>query len=257
MDAKPLRPKIDPETCSVCGRRLLQGENINWYVAPDSTRRVVCELCVPRAERARWVRERDGEEVVQLRPVRGERAGFLRRVGEFFGASEPSESDDFEGPTPDRPEQVKRRKGREARRREREDGDSGQVPPMAPKPRDVTAIPTEPEARLERGLELFNHSQFPRTIAGLSRSLGDPQVSVANAENAAVDIWVGWDLAWYSYRVTLGDATEPIEQSGRGNDVDELIGSVREWNGGADGFGRLFLLGRETSDQSSDQNPAT
>ncbi len=253
MDAKPLRPQLDPETCSVCGRRLLQGENINWYVAPDSTRRVVCELCVPRAERARWVREREGEEVVQLRPARGERAGLMRRVADFFGATEHEESDGFSGPAPERPDQARRREGREARRRERSD----LVPEEVPRPRDVTAIPTEPEARLERGLELFNHSQFPRTIAGLSRSLGDPQVAVANGEGATVDIWVGWDLAWYSYRVTLGDATEPIEQSGRGNDVDELIGSVREWNGGADGFGRLFLQSAERSDRTDGENPAS
>jgi hypothetical protein len=65
---------------------------------------------------------------------------------------------------------------------------------------------------------------------------------------------VGWDLAWYSYRVTLGDPTEPVEQSGRGNDVDELIGTVRDWNAGADGFGRLFLL--ESSDHPDSDTPA-
>ena len=56
----------------------------------------------------------------------------------------------------------------------------------------VAAVPTGPESRLERGLELFNLSQFPRTIAGLSRSLGDPKVAAVNAvEGTAVDIWVG------------------------------------------------------------------
>ena len=60
MAAMEVRPKLDPETCSICVRRLLQGEQVNFYVAPDSSRRVVCELCVPRAERVRWVREREG-----------------------------------------------------------------------------------------------------------------------------------------------------------------------------------------------------
>lgn len=255
MAVKELRPFLDPESCSICGRRLLQGEQVNWYVAPDSSRRVVCELCVPRAERVRWVREREGEEIVQLRPTRGERAGLMRRVANFFGASEPAEEDDF-AHGHGRPDQDQRRRQRAERRDQR--STEPQPPEIEPKPRDVAAVPTEPEARLERGLELFNLSQFPRTIAGLSRSLGDPKVAAVNTpEGTAVDVWVGWDLAWYSYRVTLGDPTEPVEQSGRGNDVDELTGVVRDWNAGADGFGRLFLTGgAETSDLAADENPA-
>lgn len=253
MPVKELRPKLDPETCSICGRRLLQGEPINWYAAPDASRRVVCELCVPRAERVRWVRERDGEEIVQLRPARGERAGLMRRVANFFGASEPVEGDDFAHGA-GRPEQDQRRQKRAERREARE----GAAPPeLAPTPRDVTAVPTEPEARLERGLELFNLSQFPRMIAGLSRSLGDPQVAVVNVfESNAVDVWVGWDLAWYSYRITLGDPTEPVEQSGRGNDIDELASTISDWNAGADGFGRLFLIAASASDLAPGENPA-
>lgn len=252
MSVKEVRPHLDPESCSICGRRLLQGEPVNWYVAPDASRRVVCELCVPRAERVRWVREREGEEIVHLRPTRGERAGVMRRVADFFGASEPAEEDDFADGAA-RPEQEGRRRTRAERRSTRE-----QPPEIEPRPRDVLAVPTEPESRLERGLELFNTSQFPRTIAGLSRSLGDPQVSAINAvDGTAVDIWVGWDLAWYAYRVTLGDPTEPVEQSGRGNDIDELAGEVDNWNAGADGFGRLFLIdGGETSDLPAGENPA-
>lgn len=254
MSVKQLRPWLDPETCSICGRRLLQGEQISWYVAPDSSRRVVCELCVPRAERVRWVREREGEEIVQLRPSRGERAGLMRRVADFFGAAEPAEEDDFAHGSGDAAQDKRRR--RRAERRAERDGEPAPNAPDLPPTRDVAAVPTEPEARLERGLELFNLSQFPRTIAGLSRSLGDPKVAAVNAANGnAVDIWVGWDLAWYSYRVTLGDPTEPVEQSGRGNDVDELIGVVRDWNAGADGFGRLFLAGSGGSDHTEPHNP--
>lgn len=257
MPVKEVKPWLDPASCSICGRRLLQGEQLNHFVAPDASARVVCELCVPRAERARWVRERDGEEVVQLRPSRGQRSGLMRRIGDFFGAGEPSEElDEFADPTIDSAQDQRRRK-RSERRVER-----GATPaPAEPGPlstleaRDIAAVPTEPEARLERGLELFNLSQFPRTIAGLSRSLGDPKVAVVNvAKTNAVDVWVGWDLAWYSYRVTLGDRTEPVEQSGRGNDVDELIGVVRDWNAGCDGFGRLFLREGSTSDQPEPQN---
>lgn len=256
MAVKELRPHLDPESCSICGRRLLQGEPVNVYVAPDSSRRVVCELCVPRAERVRWAREREGEEIVQLRPARSERAGIMRRVADFFGASEPAEEDDFAGGAA-RPERESRRRTRADRRSARAGVDS-ESPEFETASRDVLAVPTEPESRLDRGLELFNMSQFPRTIAGLSRSLGEPQVCAINAvDGTAVDIWVGWDLAWYSYRVTLGDPTEPIEQSGRGNDIDELASEVESWNAAADGYGRLFLLGgEETSDLPAGENPA-
>lgn len=244
MDVKEVRPNVEPETCTVCGRRLLQGESVNWYVTPDSVRRAVCELCIPRAERARWARERDGEEIVQVRPVRGERRGMFGRVAEFFGGAEPDDTEDFA----DRPAPSRRREQRAARRRDHQE----EAPPLPP--RDVKAVPTEPDARIDQGIELFNLSQFPRTIAGLTRSLGDAQATVFNNTDGTVEVIVGWDIAWYSYRVTIGDATEPVEQSGRGNDVGELAGRVTAWNAAADGFGRLFLIdgGTESTAESSD-----
>lgn len=242
MDVKETRPKLDPETCSICGRRLLQGEAVNWYIAPDTSRRPVCELCVPRAERVRWVREREGDEIVQLRPTRGQSSGFMRRVAEFFGAGEAHEEDDFamevDTPAPER----------RSRRRERTT-----EPTIAQPPRDIRAIPTEPEARLQQGVELFNISQFPRTIAGLTRSLGDPLVAAINHEENFVDVFVGWDIAWYSYRVSLGDAEGSVEQLGRGNDSAELVGVVTNWNAGADGFGHVYLK-NDGSDPAAGQD---
>lgn len=253
MAVKELRPRLNPETCAVCGRRLLQGEEAHWYVAPDSSRRVVCELCVPRAERAQWIRERDAEEVVKLRPARARRAGFLKRVGQFFGTGEEDrfELDDAPrggseaGAQPAR----NRRRGR-GRRRE-----PSESPVVVNEPRSVRAVPTGPTARLAQGLELFNASQFPRTIAGLSRSLGDPQVAAVNGPDNNVDIYVGWDIVWYSYRVDLGDATEPVEQSGRGNDTAELADVVSEWNSFADDYGRLALRRPPVHDSDEDDPP--
>lgn len=247
MSEKVLKPKLDPETCAVCGRRLLQGEQVNWYVAPGSGRRVVCELCVPRAERARWVREREGEgeQIMPPRPARAARAGVIKRIGDFFGAGGEREGElEIEQfPAAGQPvgEHHSRRRDRAARRRER-DTKSAQAPPLGPQqPRSVRAVPTGTAAKLAQGLELFNSSQFPRTIAGLSRSLGDPQVAAVNDSDASVAVYVGWDIVWYSYRVDLGDATGPVEQSGRGNDTAELATTVTEWNAIADSYGRLLL----------------
>lgn len=246
MSVKELKPKLDPESCAVCGRRLLQGEVVNWYVAPDSSRRPVCELCVPRAERARWVREREGEQLMPLRPVRATRAGITKRVGRFFGSGgeDEFEIEQFDTAAQPADDQQSRRKVRAARRKGRE------VPPpiVTDPPRSVRAVPTGPMAKLVQGLALFNDSQFPRTIAGLSRSLGDPQVAAVNASDNNVEVYVGWDIVWYSYRIDLGDATEPVEQSGRGNDTAELSDVVQGWNALADDYGRLLL--RESAPDS-------
>src|SRR4249919_2568403 len=130
MPAKELRPKLDPETCSVCGRRVLQGEEIHWFVAPDSSRHAVCELCVPRAERARWVLEREGEEIVQLRPTRGERGSVFKRVTGFFAAPPEDESDGFaSGPVSERGDQHGRREARATRRRDRKEAPPLPEPP--------------------------------------------------------------------------------------------------------------------------------
>lgn len=251
MNVKELRPSLEPETCAVCGRRLLQGEVLNWYVAPDSSRRPVCELCVPRAERARWVRERDGDPIVPMRPARKPRVGAFRRIGDFFGARDVDELEieQFEDPADVVEDQPSRRRARSGKRDRAQAVDQVEPPP----PREVRAVPTGPEAQLAQGLQLFNESQFPRIIAGLSRSLGDPQVAAINDNAGNVDVYVGWDIAWYSYRVDLGDAGDPVEQSGRGNDTVELSGTVTSWNARADDFGRLVLLEAATDDADSNQ----
>lgn len=249
---KEVRGKLDPETCAVCGRRLLQGENVNWFIAPDASRRPVCELCAPRADRARWVREREGEEVLQLRPARAARGGFARRVLDFFsGAEEDELADSLSEVTGD---QGSRRQARASRRRERHEIDTQLQQP----PRNVQAVPIGTGSRLEQGLHLFNESQFPRTIAGLTRSLGEPKVRAMldPGDDTAVDVYVGWEIAWYSYRVDLGDATEPVEQSGRGNDVAELGDKINRWNAFADEYGRLYMSGPPPGSASDSRSSA-
>lgn len=244
----------------VCGRRLLQGERLNWYVAPDASRRPVCELCAPRAESARWVREQEGEEIVPLLPSRTARGGYFKRLTSFFGAQEEDELqlESFDAPAGASSDQESRRRTRATRRRERVATELPPPPTSPVEPRSVRAVPTGPEAKLQQGLTLFNDSQFPRTIAGLSRSLGEPRVAAVNEGDASVEVFVGWDIAWYSYRVDLGDATEPVEQSGRGNDTAELAGTVRDWNAFADEYGRLHLRppGETVSTPAPAEEPA-
>src|SRR3977135_2475580 len=58
--------------CEVCERRLLRGEQPDIFLVAGQ-RRIVCELCAPRALNEGWRREADGEELMlpPPRPRRG------------------------------------------------------------------------------------------------------------------------------------------------------------------------------------------
>jgi hypothetical protein len=102
-------------------------------------------------------------------------------------------------------------------------------------------VPTNAEVKVERALELFNGSEFPRKIAGIARSLGEPWVSAAPDAVAPseVNVVVAWELSWYRYRVDLGDADEPVVLVTKGLELEEIEPALREWNGQAAEDGRL------------------
>src|SRR3712207_9097627 len=71
----------------------------------------------------------------------------------------------------------------------------------------VRAVPTNAELKMERAIEVFNGSEHPRTVAGVARSLGPPEVCVRTSESepSVVAISVMWELSWYRYEVDLSD----------------------------------------------------
>jgi hypothetical protein len=97
--------------------------------------------------------------------------------------------------------------------------------------------------RLEDAVDRFNHSGRPRTVAGLTRTLGRPRVSVGAAAGSPgeVRITVAWELTWYQWGVDTVDPSRPVCELARGAELSELDGSARIWNGGAAEDGRLFL----------------
>src|SRR5580700_3680274 len=65
--------------CDVCERRLLRGEQPDVFLAAGR-RRIVCELCAPRAAHEGWMRETDSHSM-SLPPMRSRRGrSFLERL---------------------------------------------------------------------------------------------------------------------------------------------------------------------------------
>jgi hypothetical protein len=62
--------------CDVCARRLLRGEQPDYFIA-DGRRRLVCELCAPRATHEGWLREAEAAADLSLPPSRPRRGRTL------------------------------------------------------------------------------------------------------------------------------------------------------------------------------------
>ena len=79
--------------------------------------------------------------------------------------------------------------------------------------------------------DLFNASQYRRTVGGIGKSLGTPKVSVVvlSGVNSEVVVTVAWDISWYQYRVSP-ESENPVRLEGRGHDPTELETSFTSWN---------------------------
>jgi hypothetical protein len=189
--------------CPLCGRTLLLGERVNRYRA-GTRPMLVCELCVDEAEGRGWLRE--GAPTPP--PVDEQIARVPGRISRIFGP----------------------------RRAE---------PPPEPEP-----IEAEPPADGERGLgqaaregvSAFNRSPYRRAVAGISKSLGDPLVSVVPLAGTRPDVvvTVAWDISWYQYRVDIS-AGGLVKLEGRGDDPADISHQWRVWNANASDDGRVTL----------------
>jgi hypothetical protein len=116
-----------------------------------------------------------------------------------------------------------------------------------PRAADATVAPdpilrrlSEHELAMVEAADLFNASQYRRTVGGIGKSLGEPRVSIVplSGVNAEVVVTVAWDISWYSYRVSP-ELENPVRLEGRGHDPGELEGAVAEWNSHMEEDGRV------------------
>jgi hypothetical protein len=223
-------------SCDVCGRTLLRGENADVFLH-GGQRRMVCELCTPRAAHEGWIREGMDDAGVRDRGDRRSRS-LLGRLRNRLTEEPPP------GPaaSPEPPEAA-----HEAPVAVEE---VPYVPEPEPEPlaaeetpRSVHAVPTNADLKIARAVELFNVSEHSRTVSGVARSLGAPVVAVrpSTTEGSVVTIVVAWELSWYRYEVDLGNEAAGVRVTEQGAELSELDQADQTANAAADEGGRLHL----------------
>jgi hypothetical protein len=236
---KELRPVHDAVSCDVCGRTILKGERTEAYLAPGGQRKLVCELCTPRADHEGWIRESAAGDMPATRPREPRRPlfGRLRRERRDEAPAPQAQREPANGHNGDAAQDL----GAEEHELAEPAAARSQRPSRRKDPRHVRAVPTNAQVKIERALEMFNHSEHTRTIAGIARSLGHPWVSALPRAEAPseVEITVAWELSWYRYRIDLGDASDPVTLLDKGQEMEELDESHREWNASATAEGHL------------------
>jgi hypothetical protein len=217
---------------------MLKGERPEPYLSPSRERKIVCQLCAPRAQREGWIRESANPAMPVQAPRPRERKRLFRLRRRPSSLDQPADSVD-----------ALYANGRDGVAGERDGEDeSGKLAVRLPRrrfrgPRHVRAVPTSADLKMERAVELFNGSEHPRRVAGIARSLGTPQVNAfASRPSAAeVSLTVAWDISWYQYVVDLSDTDDPIRLEARGHELSELSEEVCDWNAHAKADGTLVL----------------
>lgn len=226
MSARTITTSQPDLACDVCSRRLLRGEQPDVFRA-DGDRRLVCELCAPRAAHAGWLREseRQSLELPAPRPRRGR--SMFARLRQSARTPAAADSPPADGELPEqRPRPP----------------DPAEQAPGALHAGTATAGGESRSHELD-AVELFNASAFPRRVAGLIRSLGVPQVSVRSAEHLAsvVRIVIFWELCWYRYEVDLSEPEAQAQVIAQGRELAELAREERRANAHVSAAGELEL----------------
>ncbi len=99
---------------------------------------------------------------------------------------------------------------------------------------------SEPEREVVEAADLFNQTDFRRTVAGIAKSLGEPRASIRplSGVSGEVVITIAWDISWYQYRVTP-ELAQPVRLEERGHELTELDPLYKDWNAHLDEHGRV------------------
>jgi hypothetical protein len=186
--------------CAVCERSLLLGERATRF-SPDGEHYVdVCPLCQDIALDYGWLKE--GTPTTPTVSV--ERPRRRLSLSSLFEARKAAVA---ESPVADAP---------------------------------ILRRLSEPELAVVEAADLFNQTDYRRTVSGIARSLGEPRTSIRplSGVSGEVVITIAWDISWYQYRVTP-ESAQPVRLEERGHELGELDRIYQEWNAHLDEHGRL------------------
>jgi hypothetical protein len=263
---------VEHPVCDVCSRTLLKGEELHEYVSSQGERFGVCVLCRSRAEASGWIPAEQYGTIAQEPPRRARRGLALRR--RLAGAAararsagkrerkprpEPAQEGGEDARAPAEPapaetpaveaeartaprkapeESRARPQARPAERRPARRAATDAVPSQAPQPR------RGPEAIMRGAVESFNSSEESRKVAGLIRSLGEPQAAVLpDPPRQLALVTVAWELSWYQWEVGANGDDHSVREVAKGDEVSELTEEARVWNASVDEDGKLRLRG--------------
>jgi hypothetical protein len=96
------------------------------------------------------------------------------------------------------------------------------------------------EQQMVEAADIFNASDYRRTVGGIAKSLGEPRASIVPLSGVSGElvVTVAWDISWYQYRVTP-DSAQPVRLAERGHELGELDGKYQSWNAKIEDDGRL------------------
>jgi hypothetical protein len=188
-------------SCAICERSLLMGERVTRF-APHGDHELVdvCPLCTEIALEHGWVKE--GSPTTPTLPARRRRrrGGIGRWLEDFRRPALPE--------------------------------------PVVAEP--ILRRLSDDELAVVEAADLFNGSDYRRTVGGIAKSLGAPRASIVQLPgvNAELVITVAWDISWYQYRVSP-EAAQPVRLEQRGHDLSDLSGQYQNWNAHLEDDGRI------------------
>ena len=96
------------------------------------------------------------------------------------------------------------------------------------------------ELQMVEAADIFNSSDYRRTVGGIAKSLGEPRVSILPLSGVSGElvVTVAWDISWYQYRVTP-ESAQPVRLAERGHEVSDLDPTFKRWNAHVEDDGRL------------------
>jgi hypothetical protein len=188
-------------TCAICERTLLLGERAIRFAPDDGDEFVdVCPLCHDLALEHGWIKE--GAPTTPTLP------GDRRRRRGLFG--------DLLGFARARSEQ----------------------PLAVPEP--ILRRLSQEELAVISAADLFNASDYCRTVGGIAKSLGEPNAGIVPLSGVfgELAVTIAWDISWYQYRVSP-ESAQPVRLERRGHELTELEERYRFWTAQVEEDGRL------------------